>query len=90
MKKLLLIATVLTALAVQGQMKDTGKYVLVIHGGAGTVLQKNMTPEKEKAYKAGLQQALDAGSAILRKGGTALDAVEAAVKILEDNPLFNA
>lgn len=71
-------------------MKDTAKYVLVIHGGAGTILKKNMTAEKEQAYKDALQKALDAGNTILTNGGTAMDAVEASVKILEDNPLFNA
>lgn len=66
------------------------KPVLVIHGGAGTILKKNMTAEKEKAYTEGLKQALEKGYAILEKGGSALDAVEAAVKVMEDNPLFNA
>jgi L-asparaginase / beta-aspartyl-peptidase len=65
-------------------------YVLVIHGGAGTILKKNMTPEKEQAYQTALQQALQAGYAILSKGGSALDAVEAAVRLMEDSPLFNA
>jgi beta-aspartyl-peptidase (threonine type) len=65
-------------------------YVLVIHGGAGTILKSQMTPEKEKAYQQGLQQALDAGNAVLKSGGAALDAVEAAIKTMEDNPLFNA
>ena len=49
-----------------------------------------MSTEKEKAYNAGLDAALQAGNDILKKGGTALDAVEAAVRVLEDNPLFNA
>lgn len=66
------------------------KFVLVIHGGAGTILKKNMTAEKEQAYINSLQQALNVGSEILKNGGTALAAVEAAVKVLEDNPLFNA
>jgi len=70
--------------------KNAGKYVLVIHGGAGTILKSNMTPEKEKLYKQGLQNALDAGNDILKKGGSALDAVEATIKILEDDSLFNA
>ena len=72
------------------QTKDTGRYVLVIHGGAGTILKKNMTPEKEQLYKEGLQKALDTGNDILKNGGSAMDAVEATVKVLEDNPLFNA
>lgn len=66
------------------------KFVLVIHGGAGTILKSQMTPEKEKAYQQGLNDALNAGYAVLSKGGTALDAVEATIKVLEDNPLFNA
>jgi L-asparaginase / beta-aspartyl-peptidase len=65
-------------------------YALVIHGGAGTILKKNMTPDKEKAYQAALEEALYAGYAILSKGGSSLDAVEAAVRVLEDTPLFNA
>ncbi|GAO43307.1 isoaspartyl peptidase [Flavihumibacter petaseus NBRC 106054] len=66
------------------------KYVLVIHGGAGTILKSQMSPEKEKAYREGLTQALEKGYAILKSGGSALDAVTAAVTVLEDNPLFNA
>lgn len=90
MKLILSSVFMMLALATTAQMTDTSKYVLVIHGGAGTILRKNMTPEKEKAYKDGLQKALDAGNAILKNGGTAMDAVEAAVRVMEDNPLFNA
>jgi beta-aspartyl-peptidase (threonine type) len=71
--------------------KSTGiKYAMVIHGGAGTILKKNMTPEKEKAYTAALTQALTAGYKKIKEGKSSLDAVEAAINILEDNPLFNA
>ncbi len=66
------------------------KFTIAIHGGAGTILKKNMTPALEKAYKDGLVAALNAGYSILEKGGTALDAVKAAVISLEDNILFNA
>jgi L-asparaginase / beta-aspartyl-peptidase len=90
MKLLLFIAAFCLTIATHAQMKDTAKYVLVIHGGVGTILKKTMTPEKERAYHDGLQKALDAGNAILQNGGTAMDAVEASVKVLEDNPLFNA
>ncbi|MFM2137712.1 MAG: hypothetical protein RJA57_19 [Bacteroidota bacterium] len=65
-------------------------YVLVIHGGAGTIRKSEMSPEREKAYTAALSEALQAGDRILRAGGRALDAVEAAVRVLEDHPLFNA
>ena len=69
---------------------NTGKYVLVIHGGAGTLNKSQFTPALEAKYKSGLDSALLMGNAILEKGGTALDAVEATVKVLENNPLFNA
>ena len=69
---------------------QTGKYVLVIHGGAGTILKSGMTPEKEKAYTSALTQALEAGYAKIKAGNSSLDAVEAAIHVLEDNPLFNA
>lgn len=65
-------------------------YVMVIHGGAGTILKKNITPEKEAAYTAALKHALDTGYQLLQKGRSSLDAVEAAIRTLEDNPLFNA
>ena len=63
---------------------------LVIHGGAGTILKKNMTPEKEAAYKAKLEEAIKVGHAILKNGGTSLEAVEKTINVLEDSPLFNA
>ena len=64
--------------------------MLVIHGGAGTLLKKEMTAEKEKAYRSVLQYALTTGYKVLNNGGTSLDAVEATIKIMEDSPLFNA
>ena len=66
------------------------KYAIAIHGGAGTILKNTMTPEKEKAYLDGLKNAIEAGETILKNGGSSLDAVEKAVRSLEDNPLFNA
>jgi beta-aspartyl-peptidase (threonine type) len=63
---------------------------LVIHGGAGVIERSRMTPAKEREVRAGLDKALQAGSAVLSRGGSALDAVEAAVKVLEDDPNFNA
>lgn len=66
------------------------KFAIAIHGGAGTILKSNMTAEKEMAYTAALQGAIDTGYVALEKGATSLDAVEFAVKSLEDSPLFNA
>ena len=66
------------------------KITLSIHGGAGTILKEDMTPDLEAAYLDGLQTALDTGYAVLEEGGTATNAVKAAVVVLEDNMLFNA
>ncbi|KAB0266385.1 isoaspartyl peptidase/L-asparaginase family protein [Microvirga brassicacearum] len=65
-------------------------FTLAVHGGAGTILRTKMTPEREAAYHAGLRRALEAGRVVLADGGTAIDAVTAAVMTLEDEPLFNA
>ncbi len=66
------------------------KFAIAVHGGAGTILKKLMTTEKEKLYKKALTIALEVGYDILEKGGTSVDAVEAAVYELENFPLFNA
>ncbi len=66
------------------------KFTIVIHGGAGTIVKEDMTPDLEQAYLKGLQNALDGGFAVLEEGGSALNAVKAAIVILEDNLLFNA
>ena len=88
---LLLLLYCTNSLVAQKEM-STGKqnFVLVIHGGAGTITRQNMTEQNERAYKLSLEKALRAGYEILNSGGSSLDAVEATVKILEDNPLFNA
>lgn len=69
---------------------DMKKIALAIHGGAGTIAPELMTPAREKAYREALDLALRHGHAVLERGGPALDAVEAAVRALEDTPLFNA
>lgn len=66
------------------------KYVMVIHGGAGTITRKNMSAEKEAAFIAALTKALQTGYDVLKSGKTSLDAVEATIHIMEDSPLFNA
>ncbi len=66
------------------------RFTMVIHGGAGTILRSNMTPELEGAYAEGLRNALEAGFILLEQGGSAIAAVKAAVVSLEDNILFNA
>ncbi len=65
-------------------------FALVIHGGAGTIKKENMSDAQEKAYREKLQEALDIGYTILEKGGSAQEAVQKTINILEDSPLFNA
>lgn len=83
------------ALASRGAAMAQGKaepprWSIAIHGGAGTLERKDMTAEKDAAYRAALQTALDAGKSVLAKGGSSLDAVTAVVRVLEENPKFNA
>jgi len=63
---------------------------IAIHGGAGVIARQEMTPDREAQYRASLEAARDAGFAVLERGGTSLDAVTTAVRMLEDDPLFNA
>ena len=88
MRLLLLIGALLMTSAAQAQSRTDWK--LVIHGGAGVIERSRMTPEKDAAIRAALNRALDTGSQVLSAGGSALDAVEATVKVLEDDPNFNA
>ena len=71
-------------------LQAAGNWQLAIHGGAGVVEPGSLTPAMDAAYRASLNRALQAGAAVLSKGGASLDAVEAAVRTLEDDPLFNA
>src|SRR5215472_12147315 len=64
--------------------------VIVIHGGAGVIERSHMSPEREASFRAGLGAALDAGYAVLERGGSSLDAVGAAIRTMEDDPQFNA
>lgn len=76
--------------AAGGELREVPRWSLAIHGGAGVLERGDMTPAKEAAYRAGLDKALKAGGAVLDRGGAALDAAQAAVRVLEDDPLFNA
>jgi L-asparaginase / beta-aspartyl-peptidase len=66
------------------------RIALALHGGAGTIDRNSMTPEREREYRAGIENALRAGQEILQTGGSSLDVVETAVRVLEDDPHFNA
>ncbi|MEM6476303.1 MAG: isoaspartyl peptidase/L-asparaginase [Pseudomonadota bacterium] len=76
--------------AEDGAAEAKPKWSIAIHGGAGTISPDRITPEQREAYEAALQEALDAGAKILAEGGSAMDAIQAAIVPMEDNPLFNA
>ena len=78
------------AVAVPAAAQDAPRWAFAIHGGAGVMERADLSPEQDAAYRAALRHALEAGAAILSRGGTALDAVQAAIQIMEDDPLFNA
>ncbi|MBK1440295.1 isoaspartyl peptidase/L-asparaginase [Parapedobacter sp. ISTM3] len=82
--------TLILVLAMNSMAFGQARYVMVIHGGAGTILKENMTPDQERAFREALTQALQAGYSQLQAGKSSLDAVEAAILVMEDNPLFNA
>lgn len=85
-----LMLVVTFSLTGRSYAQKENRFKLVIHGGAGTILKSNMSPEREAAYRAALTQALQTGHAVLKNGGSSLDAIEATIKVLEDSPLFNA
>jgi beta-aspartyl-peptidase (threonine type) len=65
-------------------------FAIAIHGGSGAITRATLTPERERAHRVVLEEALEAGRKVLSGGGTSIDAVTAAVKVMEDSPLFNA
>ena len=78
------------AAAASAQQPTAHHWAIVLHGGAGVIERATMNPTTEAAYRASLAQATQAGAQVLDRGGSSLDAVEAAIRILEDDPLFNA
>ncbi len=101
MKKLVALTVVLMTLTCcKNESKSPVKHTedvtskpgfsIIIHGGAGTILRENMTPEKEAAYKETLEKAIKVGYTVLKEGGSSLDAVQKTINIMEDSPLFNA
>ncbi|TVZ56324.1 beta-aspartyl-peptidase (threonine type) [Lutibacter sp. Hel_I_33_5] len=96
MKKLIVLLTLLV-IAVgckteekTSEEKQQNEFAIIIHGGAGTILKKNMTDETEAAYKAKLEEAIKVGHSILKNGGSSGDAVVKTIQVMEESPLFNA
>jgi beta-aspartyl-peptidase (threonine type) len=86
MNKILLLFSVCFSVLFSAQKK----YVVVIHGGAGTILKKDMSPELEEQYRTKLKEALTKSYEKIKEGKSSLEAVEAAIVVMEDSPLFNA
>ncbi|HEX7584836.1 MAG TPA: isoaspartyl peptidase/L-asparaginase, partial [Prolixibacteraceae bacterium] len=89
MKQLIICLAVILSTSVLWA-QPAKKYALVIHGGAGVMDQKSMTPEMQSEYLVVLNQVLHVGDSVLANGGTCMDAVEKMIVIMEDSPLFNA
>ena len=85
-----LLAVFFIQMAFAQDQTTKDNFSIVIHGGAGTILKKNMTPAMDQAYRAILAEAITVGHAILKKGGTSQEAVEKTIRVMEDSPLFNA
>ena len=88
--RLLLILGAMMMTTTTAQAEPRRDWKLVIHGGAGVIERSRITPDKDREIRAALDRALAAGSRLLESGGSALDAVEATVRVLEDDPNFNA
>ncbi|HEX7046456.1 MAG TPA: isoaspartyl peptidase/L-asparaginase [Gammaproteobacteria bacterium] len=79
-----------SASAGEAKAQDASPVAIAVHGGAGTINRDDLSAEREAAIRAALESALQAGHSVLGKGGSSLDAVTAAVTVMEDSPLFNA
>ncbi|WP_135211706.1 isoaspartyl peptidase/L-asparaginase family protein [Vitreimonas flagellata] len=89
MRALLALALLALAACATGA-EPAPRWSIVVHGGAGVIERANLMPDVEAQYRAAMQRALDTGGAILERGGSSLDAVEAVIQEMEDDPLFNA
>lgn len=88
--RLTLAAVALALFAAPAAAEEAPRWSFAIHGGAGVIERDSLTPEQDAAYRAALHRALQAGSAVLAAGGSSLDAIQAAIELMEDDPLFNA
>lgn len=87
--RVLTLATAIVLL-MTNSVQAAPKWAIVVHGGAGVIERSQLTPEQEKAYRAALTRVTEAGAKVLKDGGSAMDAIEATIHLLEDDPLFNA
>ncbi len=92
MKKILVLSIIASACLTlsNSALSEQAPFAIAIHGGAGTIEKAKFTPAQEKAYRAKLSEAVEAGYAVLEKGGESLDAITTAIQVLEQSPYFNA
>jgi len=90
MMRAFFVLALLTLSACATAPEPAPRWSIIVHGGAGVIERANLTPEVEAQYRASMQRALTTGGAILDRGGSSLDAVEAVIREMEDDPLFNA
>jgi L-asparaginase / beta-aspartyl-peptidase len=91
MRRVLLLVGLITGIGVSAHAQQAvHHWAIVVHGGAGVIERSALGPKAEADYRASLEQALGAGAKVLEQGGSSLDAVETTIKVLEDDPLFNA
>lgn len=83
-------ALAIAILAMSAPAAQAADWTIAVHGGAGGIVRERLRPDQDAAYRAALERATRAGAEVLEAGGSALDAVEASVRLLEDDPLFNA
>jgi beta-aspartyl-peptidase (threonine type) len=81
---------VLAAVSAAAEQPPSPHWAIVLHGGAGVIERASMSPQMDAAYRAALTRAIEAGAQVLARGGSSMDAVETAIRIMEDDPLFNA
>jgi L-asparaginase / beta-aspartyl-peptidase len=89
MRAIAVLAAVL-AVSMAGAAAAKPKWAIVVHGGAGVIERKDLSAEQDRAYREAMGRVANAGAEVLKRGGSALDAIETAIHILEDDPLFNA
>jgi beta-aspartyl-peptidase (threonine type) len=90
MMRAIAVLAAVAVMALSGTAQAKPKWALVVHGGAGVIERKDLSPEQDKAYRAAMAHVAEVGADVLKRGGSALDAIEASIQILEDDPLFNS
>lgn len=90
MRRFAAVLAILVMAASGARAAEKPKWAIVVHGGAGVIDRKDLTPEQDRAYREAMGKVAQAGASVLQNGGSALDAIETAIRLMEDDPLFNA